>query len=113
MTFCFYWPCRLSPSPGGSVCFSGLTVIPFTWAFMRWPYTHGGSLVALPEVGFLGKGCWRIVRVPQNVSHPSPGREVDASVFGIAVRTVLQAMPLTRSHGILPYTGPGIVRLCL
>ena len=33
--------------------------------FMRWSSTHGGSLAALPEVGLLGKGCWRIVRVPQ------------------------------------------------
>ena len=32
---------------------------------MRWSYTHGGSLAALPEVGLLGKGCWCIVRVPQ------------------------------------------------
>ena len=32
---------------------------------MRWSYTHGGSLAALPEVGLLGKGWWRIVRVPQ------------------------------------------------
>ena len=64
---CFYWPCRLSTSPGGSVCFGGLTVIPFTWALMRWPCTHGGSLAALPEVGLLGRGCWRFVRVPQNL----------------------------------------------
>ena len=71
---CFYWPCRLSPSPGGSVCFGGLTVIPFTWAFMRWTYTHGGSLAALPEVELLGRGCWRIVRVPQNLClTPLPG----------------------------------------
>ena len=74
LTFCFYWSCRLSPSPGGSVCFGSLTVIPFTWAFMRWPYTHGGSLAALPEVGLLGKGCWRIARVPQNLClTPLPG----------------------------------------
>ena len=33
LTFGFYWPCCLSPSPGGSVCFGGLTVILFTWAF--------------------------------------------------------------------------------
>ena len=64
---CFYWPCRLSPSPGGSACFGSLMVIPFTWAFMRWPYTHGGSLAALPEVELLGRGCWCFVRVPQNL----------------------------------------------
>ena len=67
LTFCFYWPCHLSPSPGGSVCFGSLTVIPFTWAFMRWPYMHDGALPALPEVGLLGQGCCRIVRVPQNL----------------------------------------------
>ena len=49
-------------------------VIPFTWAFMRWTYTHGGSLAALPEVGLLGRGCWRIVRVPQDLClTPLPG----------------------------------------
>ena len=41
---------------------------------MRWSYTHGGSLAALPEVGLLGKGCWRIVRVPQILClTPLPG----------------------------------------
>ena len=71
---CFYWPCRLSPSPGGSVWFGGLMVIPFTWAFMCWPSTHGGSLAAVPEVGLLGRGCWHIVRVPQNLClTPLPG----------------------------------------
>ena len=74
LTFCFCWPCCLSPSSGGSVCFGGLTVIPFTWAFMCWPYMHGGSLAALPKVGLLGEGCWRIVRVPQNLClTPLPG----------------------------------------
>ena len=49
-------------------------MIPFTWAFMRWPYMHGGSLAALPEVGLLGRGCWRFVRVPQNLClTPLPG----------------------------------------
>ena len=33
--------------------------------FMRWSSTHGGSLAALPEVGLLRRGYWRIVRVPQ------------------------------------------------
>ena len=41
---------------------------------MCWPYTHGGSLAALPEVGLLGKGCWHIVRVPRNLYlTPLPG----------------------------------------
>ena len=41
---------------------------------MSWPYTHGGSLAALPEVGILGKGCCGIVRVPQDLClTPLPG----------------------------------------
>ena len=101
---CFYWPCRLSPSPVGSVCFGGITVIPFTWAFMRWPYTHGGSLAALPEVGLLAfcQGA------SKSLPYPSPGCEVDASVFGIAVRTLLQATPLTRSMESFPTPGQGL-----
>ena len=31
--FFFFWPCCLSPSPRGSVCFGGLAVILFTRAF--------------------------------------------------------------------------------
>ena len=110
LTFCFYWPCRLSPSPDGSVCFGGLTVIPFTWAFMHWPYTHGGPSGSRPSQKGLLAYCQG---ASESLPHPSPGREVDASVFGIAVQTLLLATPLTRSHGILPYAGPGIVRLCL
>ena len=41
---------------------------------MRWSSTNGGSLAALPEIGLLGKGCWRIVRVPQILClTPLPG----------------------------------------
>ena len=47
----------------------------FHWGvFMGWSCTHGGSLAALPEVGLLGKGCWRFVRVPQILClTPLPG----------------------------------------
>ena len=72
--FFFFWPCCLSPSPGGSVCFGGLAAILFTWAFMRCSCTHGGSLAALQEVGLLVKGRWHIVRVPQILCFtPLPG----------------------------------------
>ena len=41
---------------------------------MHWPSMHDGLLAALPEVGLLGMGCWRIVRVPQNLCLiPLPG----------------------------------------
>ena len=108
-TFFFYWPCCLSPSPGGSVCFGALTVIPFTWCFMRWPYMHGGSLAALPEVGLLGMGCWRIVMVPQNLClTPLPGVRSMLLFFGMAVWTLLPATPLTRSMESSPKPGQGL-----
>ena len=77
--------------------------------FVRCSYTHGGSLAALREVGLLVKGCWRIVRVPQILLlHPSPGREVEFSVFGIAVRTLLQATSLPRCIESSPVPGQGL-----
>ena len=54
--------------------------------FMCWSYTHGGSLAALPEVGLLGRGCWRIVSVPQILCFtPLPGVKSSLQFFGIAV----------------------------
>ena len=109
-TFFFYWPCRLSPSPGGSVCFGGLTV----WFlspghFMHWPYTHGGSLAAFPEVGLFSMGCWRIVRAPQNLClTPLPGMRSMLLFFGIAVWALLQATPLTRIMESSPKPGQGL-----
>ena len=72
----------LDPSSSGSVASRPPLAIGLLWrphsdffhlggdsfrrgVFMRWSYTHGGSLAALTEVGLLGKGCWRIVRVSQ------------------------------------------------
>ena len=52
---------------------------------MRCSYTHGGSLAALPEVGLLSKGCWRIVREPQILCFtPLPG--VRSSLLFLASR---------------------------
>ena len=64
-------------------------MIPFTWAFMCWTYTHGGSLAAL-----LGRGCWRFVRVPQNLClTPLPGMRSMllflASLYGRCSRQLL------------------------
>ena len=102
-TFFFYWPCGLSPFPGGSVCFGGLTVIPFPWAFHAlalhaWWLASSTCGSRTSRNGLLAycQGA------SESLPHPSPGREVDSSVFGIAVWTLLQATPLTRSHGILP-----------
>ena len=89
-------------------------MIPFTWEFYvlalhTWWLASGTSRSRTSQKGLLA-----YCQGPsESLPHPSPGPEVDASVFGIAVRTWLQATPLTRSHGILPYVGPGIVRLCL
>ena len=98
----FFWPCCLSPSPGGLVCFGGLEVILFTWAFHAlvfhaWWLASGSS------------GCrtswYRLLLYVQGASdslpHRSPGREVVASGFGVAVRA------------LLPGAGSEFVRLCL
>ena len=70
---------------------------------------HGGSLAALLEVGLLGMGCWRIVRVPQNLCLNSlPGVRSMLLFFGTAVWTLLQATALTRSMESFPKPGHGL-----
>ena len=65
--------------------------------------------MALPEVGLLGLGCWRIVRMPQNLClTPLPGVRSMLLFFGIAVWTLLQATPLTRSMESSPKPGQGL-----
>ena len=77
--------------------------------FMRWPSTHDGSLAAFPEVGLLGVGCWRIVRVPQKLFLiPLPGVRTTLRFFGIAVLPLLQATPLTRSIASSHKPGQGL-----
>ena len=44
----------------------------------------------------------------ESLPYPSPGCEVNAYVFGIAVRTLLQATPLTRSMESSPTPGQGL-----
>ena len=72
--------------PWGSVCFGGLAVIHFTWAFSEGllAYCQGAS---------------------DSLPHPSPGREVEASGFGIEVWTLLQAMSLPRCMESSPEPG--------
>ena len=81
-TFFFYWPCRLSPSPGGSVCFGSLTVFLFTWAFHAlalhtWWLASGAPRSQTSRNGLLAYCQGASEFLPR----PSPGREVDASVF--------------------------------
>ena len=107
--FFFLWPCCLSPSPGGSVCFGGLVVVHFTWAFHAlvlhawWP-ASGTSGSRTSRKGLLAycQGA------SDSLPHPSPGREVEASVFGIAVRTLLQATSLPSCMESSPAPGQGL-----
>ena len=93
--FFFFWPCCLSPSPGELICFGGIAVIHFTWAFHvlvlhAWWLARGSSGSRTSRNG-------RLVYyqgASDSLSHPSPGREVEASVFGLAVRALLQATSL-------------------
>ena len=108
-TFFFYWPCRLSPSRGGSVCFGALTVIPSTWAFHALALHAWWLASCTSRNGLLGMGCWRIVMVPQNLClTPLLGVRSMLLFFGIAVRTLLPATPLTRSMESSPKLGQGL-----
>ena len=91
----FFWPCCLSPSPGGLVCFGSLAVIHFTWAFHvlvlhAWWLTSCTSGSRTSRKGLLAycQGA------SDSRPHPSPGREIEDSVFDIAVRMLLQATSL-------------------
>ena len=73
--FFFFWPCCLSPSPGRSVCFGGLEVIRFTWAFHAlvlhaWWLASGTSGSRTSRKGLLASGQGASDSLP----HPSPGR---------------------------------------
>ena len=81
--------------PWGLVCFGGLAVILFTWAFscVGLPRMEG-LLAALPEVRLPGMGCWCMFRVPQILClTPLPWVRSWLLVSGIAVR----ALPLATS----------------
>ena len=102
----FFWPCCLSPSPGGLVCFGGLAVILFTWAFHTllfhaWWLASGSSGSRTSRYGLLVY----VQGASDSLPHPSPGREVVASGFGVAVRALLQATPLP--HGMDASPAPG------
>ena len=82
--------------PWGLVCFGGLAVILFTWAFscVGLPRMRG-LLAALPEVRLPGMGCWCTFRVPQILCLPPlPGVRSWLLVSGIAVRALLLATSL-------------------
>ena len=96
--------------PWGLVCFGGLAVILFIWAFfMRWSSTHGGLLAALLEVGLLGMGCWCMFRVLQILClTPLPGMRSWLLFFGVAVRALLQAASLPLGMDVSPAPGQSL-----
>ena len=113
-TFFFYWPCRLSPSPGGSVCFGSLTVISFTWAFHALALHAWWLASGIPGSRTFQYGLLAYCQgTSESLPHPSTGHEVDASVFWHRGMGVAPGNATYTYHGILPKAGPGIVCLCL
>ena len=81
-------------------------MILFTWAFHAlvfhaWRLASGSSGKRTSRYGLLGY----VQGVSDSLPHPSPGREVVASVFGIAVRALLLATSLP--HGMDASLVPG------
>ena len=83
---------------------------------MRWSYTHGGLVL---HAWWLASGTagsrtsWKGLLAcyqgaSDSLTHPSPGREVEASVFGIAVRVLLQATSLPNCIESSPAPGQGL-----
>ena len=110
----FFWPCCLAPSPGGLVCFGGLAVILFTWAFHVLVFRAWGLASSSSGSRTFRYGLRVYVQgASDSLPHSSPGREVVASVFGIAVRALLQTTSLPLWHGCLPGARSEFVRLYL
>ena len=81
-------------------------MILFTWAFHAlvfhaWWLASGSSGSRTSRYGLLVY----VQGASDSLPHPSPGREVVASVFGVAVRALLQATSLP--HGMDASPAPG------
>ena len=92
--------------PWGLVCFGGLAVILFAWAFHAlvfhaWGLASGSSGSRTSRYGLLVY----VQGASDSLPHSSPGREVGASVFGVAVRTLLQATSLPLGMDVSPAPG--------
>ena len=73
---------------------------------MGWSSTHGGLLAALSGSRTSRYGLLVYVQgASDSLPHSSPGREVVASVFGVAVRALLQAMSLPLGMDVSPAPG--------
>ena len=84
-------------------------MIHLTWAFHAlvlhaWWLASGtsGSRTSRKELLAYYQGA------SDSLPHPSPGREVEASVFGIAVRALLQASSLPNCMESSPAPGQGL-----
>ena len=84
-------------------------MILFTWAFHAlvfhaWWLASGTSGSRTSRYGLLvyDQGA------SDSLPHPSPGREIEASVFGIAVRALLQATSLPNCMDASPVPGQGL-----
>ena len=94
------WPCCLSPSPRGLVCFGSQAVFLSPGRFharvsCAWWLASDSSGSRTSREGVLA--C--IQGASDSLCHPSPGGETESSVFGIAVRVLLRAMSLP--HGMV------------
>ena len=84
-------------------------MIHFTWAFHAlvlhtWWLASDTSVGQTSRKGLLASDQGASDSLP----HPSPGREVEASVFGIAVRALLQATSLPNCMESSPAPGQGL-----
>ena len=91
--------------PLGLVCFGGLAVILFTWAFHAlvfhaWGFASGSSGSRTSRYGLLVY----VQGASDSLPHSSPWREVGTSVFGVEVRALLQAtsLPLGMDVSLAP-----------
>ena len=94
------WPCCLSPSPRGSVCFGSHAVylhegVFHARVFCAWWLASDCSGSRSSREGVLA--C--IQGASDSLRYPSPGGETEYSVFGIAVRVLLRATSLP--HGMV------------
>ena len=103
------WPCCLSPSPRGSVCFGSQAVflspgLFHARVFCAWWLASGSSGSRTSWEGMLA--C--IQGSSDSLRHPSPGGETKTSDFGIAVRVLLWAASLSHCMVSSPATGRGL-----
>ena len=92
--------------PWGLVCFGGLAVILFAWAFHALVFHAWGLASGSPGSRTSRYGLLVYVQgASDSLPHSSPRREVGTSVFGVAVRTLLQESSLPLGMDVSPAPG--------